>query len=348
MGFAKLTFLLVLKVYFLDLYQNIHMPDIKTAEDIETYFPDELSARKWLSYLRWGQWASCPYCGNSKAYFIENGKRYKCADKKCGKKFSLTAVTLLQDTNLPLKHYMNAVFLQIIKRGQAMAWDFEKHININSRTAIIIKDKLDFCWNRINRTDKTRHQIFELLFVEFFNSYEHYQSFKSKKYSTASGWHERFEGVTDISNPEHYSKLISYIQVYLYCTKYIFIPFAEPQELLVETFLWLKDNGIKEYSSDMLLKYINRTISRLWNKFLKEHPKFNDLPRIWNRRTKENMRRNIKGAYLVELTKKRLENKGKTTSEIRSNKQMLDKVKSEIREKRDRRGDVLDFNSHFH
>lgn len=91
--------------------------EINTLEDLITNYPDDDSARKYFSHIRWGQWAECPFCGNKRAYFIENGKRYKCANKECYKKFSCTVKTVLECTNLSYDKWLKIIFLYAKTRG---------------------------------------------------------------------------------------------------------------------------------------------------------------------------------------------------------------------------------------
>ena len=69
--------------------------------EVIRYFSDEQVCRDHLAELRWkdGQ-AVCPYCDHEKVYVIENGNRYKCANKKCYKKFSVTVGTIFENTKI--------------------------------------------------------------------------------------------------------------------------------------------------------------------------------------------------------------------------------------------------------
>ena len=56
---------------------------------------DEKTCREYLANNRWeGGKAVCPYCGHGKCYVIENGERYKCANKECFKRFHVTVGTI--------------------------------------------------------------------------------------------------------------------------------------------------------------------------------------------------------------------------------------------------------------
>lgn len=56
--------------------------------------PNEITCKQYLAKQRWNGNTVCPYCGDLKCYTIEGGKRYKCADKNCFKRFTVTVGTI--------------------------------------------------------------------------------------------------------------------------------------------------------------------------------------------------------------------------------------------------------------
>ena len=57
------------------------MPSFKNLKELMIKFQDEQVCRDYLVQHRWGGKPVCPYCGCDRSYKIENGKRFKCANK---------------------------------------------------------------------------------------------------------------------------------------------------------------------------------------------------------------------------------------------------------------------------
>lgn len=115
-------------------------------------------------------------------------------------------------------------------------------------------------------------------------------------------WRDQFVGCTDMSNIKHYSKIIHYIKMYFFYTPWIWENFISPEEILSETIIYLADKKI-EYAtdSDILIKNINRRISFLWHKYLKEHPvHYNYLNKV-SKINKIKYRKNLSDPYLIDI-----------------------------------------------
>ena len=61
----------------------------------------EAQCRKMLVKNRWDGVPKCPYCGCDKSYVIEKGERFKCANKECYKKYSVTVGLCFHASNIP-------------------------------------------------------------------------------------------------------------------------------------------------------------------------------------------------------------------------------------------------------
>ena len=74
--------------------------------------PDEQSCRQYIAKQRWGVGrVVCPYCNCERAYVLEGGKRYKCKDKTCLKKFSVTVGTVMEASTIPLIKWLTGFYL---------------------------------------------------------------------------------------------------------------------------------------------------------------------------------------------------------------------------------------------
>lgn len=87
--------------------------NINTLNALRKEFDTEAKCRAHLAVMRWGVDGipCCPFCGVVGAKIIEGGKRFKCKDKACRKKFSVTVGTIFENTKLPLTVWFTALYL---------------------------------------------------------------------------------------------------------------------------------------------------------------------------------------------------------------------------------------------
>jgi len=82
--------------------------------DLADMFPDEEAAVKWFEYWHWpdGEMA-CMRCGSPNCYRVKSGKPmpYRC--RECKKYFSLKTNTAMEASNLPLRKWVYAIYLEI-------------------------------------------------------------------------------------------------------------------------------------------------------------------------------------------------------------------------------------------
>lgn len=247
-----------------------------TIEDIDNAFPDEASARRYIANIRWGKWAKCPYCGNDKAYFIENGTRYKCASKECYKKFSVTVNTLMEATNVPLNNWLKLIFAYCKKRGRCEFSELKDAASIRQdKTVISIGKKIGFAFSKVEREvgESTEILMHKLIYSLIF-SYELYEDEVNKgTYNTK--FYAHVGVINDISNIKQYNELLTYTDWYMRCyATWIFIEFTTPNDVISETFLALKDKGIIEYDTEMILRLLRNTYSRMWEDYLSNSKKY--------------------------------------------------------------------------
>lgn len=96
--------------------------------------PDEATCRKYLADQRWQDGkAICPYCGYGKCYNIEKGKRYKCGNSECYKKFSVITGTVFEASNIPLFKWFTAVYLITAHKKGISSYQLGKDIGVSQK-----------------------------------------------------------------------------------------------------------------------------------------------------------------------------------------------------------------------
>lgn len=118
---------------------------MKFASLIELFdkFPTEESCREFLIQQRWNGKPVCPYCGHAeKAYVIEGGKRFKCGNKECHKKYSVTVGTFFEDTKIGLRTWFAAMYLITAHKKGISSCQLARDLNVQQKTAWFILHRI--------------------------------------------------------------------------------------------------------------------------------------------------------------------------------------------------------------
>src|SRR3979411_1501298 len=103
--------------------------------ELITTMPDEKRCRKYLAEQRWNGKPKCPYCGWDKCYIIEKGKRFKCGNQTCYKKFSVTVGTIFEASNIPLQKWFMAVYLCSAHKKGISSYQLGRDIGVAQKSA---------------------------------------------------------------------------------------------------------------------------------------------------------------------------------------------------------------------
>ncbi len=107
----------------------------KSLPQILNHFKDKETCVKFLEEQRWGGKPICPKCGCKKVYSIEGGKRYKCADKECYKKFSVTVGTVFENSKVPLNIWFAAIYLATAHKKGISSLQLHRDLGVTQKTA---------------------------------------------------------------------------------------------------------------------------------------------------------------------------------------------------------------------
>lgn len=111
------------------------MNTIKNLKELFNKFSDEQKCRDFLVQQRWNGSPVCPYCNSNKWYSIENGKRFKCGNKECYKKYSVTVGTIFHASNIPLTTWLPAMYLITSHKKGLSSCQLAKHLGVCQKTA---------------------------------------------------------------------------------------------------------------------------------------------------------------------------------------------------------------------
>jgi transposase-like protein len=108
---------------------------VKNLKDLFKKFSDDNACRQFLVQQRWNGSPECPYCGSSKWYSIENGKRFKCGNKECYKKYSVTVGTVFEASNIPLTTWFPAMYIIASHKKGISSVQLAKDLGVTQKTA---------------------------------------------------------------------------------------------------------------------------------------------------------------------------------------------------------------------
>lgn len=95
--------------------------------------PTEETCREYLVQQRWNGKPICPYCGSGKVYSIEKGKRFKCGNPDCYKKYSATVGTVMEASNIPLVKWFTAIYISTAHKKGISSYQLGKDIGVSQK-----------------------------------------------------------------------------------------------------------------------------------------------------------------------------------------------------------------------
>lgn len=114
--------------------------EFATLLELTTAIPDEAAAIAHFTAIRWKNGEFCPYCGHDRLYHFEDGKTHKCA--QCRQRFSIKVGTIFEDSKLPLRTWMLAVwYITSHKKGIAST-QLAKDLGVTQKTAWFMMHRL--------------------------------------------------------------------------------------------------------------------------------------------------------------------------------------------------------------
>lgn len=115
----------------------------KSLIDLLDKFPTEESCRQFLIEQRWNGKPTCPHCGYAeKAYSIEGDKRFKCGNKECHKKYSVTVGTYFENSNIGLRTWFAAMYLITAHKKGISSAQLARDLRIHQKTAWFILHRI--------------------------------------------------------------------------------------------------------------------------------------------------------------------------------------------------------------
>lgn len=116
------------------------IPTFKSLSELFDHFPTQESCVAYLEDVRWGNTPVCPHCACEGAYKTNRG--YKCKQKECGKKFTVTVGTFFENTKIPLRQWFAAMYLVSCTSKGVSSVQLSKDLNVTQKTAWFILHRI--------------------------------------------------------------------------------------------------------------------------------------------------------------------------------------------------------------
>jgi transposase-like protein len=131
----------------------------KTLVQLLDHFKDEETCKAYLEQQRWGGTPACPHCGVINPYRTNRG--FKCRDKACGKKFSLTVGTIYENSKIPLRTWFAAIYLITSSKKGISSLQLHRQLGITQKSAWFLLHRI-----REMLKDKAPHMLKDTVQVD--------------------------------------------------------------------------------------------------------------------------------------------------------------------------------------
>src|SRR6202012_6130877 len=85
---------------------------------------------------RWGNTPACPCCGSTNVVrFATNNRIFKCREKQCRSKFSVTVGTIYENTKIPLTKWFLATYILAVHSKGISSLQLANWLGVTQKTS---------------------------------------------------------------------------------------------------------------------------------------------------------------------------------------------------------------------
>ena len=130
-------------------YQGPGRYDRKGLSLIEVMdmFPDEESAEKWFTEIRWPSGVCCPACGSLKIQNRVNRKPQPYWCKDCHTYFSVKTGSVMHSSNIPLRKWAIATYLMMTNLKGVSSMKLHRDLKISQKAAWHMAHRIRETWS---------------------------------------------------------------------------------------------------------------------------------------------------------------------------------------------------------
>jgi transposase-like protein len=108
--------------------------------DLMSAIPDEQAAIDHFRGILWAGGPFCPYCGGRKVCHFSDQRTHKCSG--CRQKFSIKVGTIFEDSKVPLRKWLMAIWLITSHKKGIASTQLAKDIKVTQKTAWFMLHRL--------------------------------------------------------------------------------------------------------------------------------------------------------------------------------------------------------------
>jgi transposase-like protein len=116
------------------------MTEYASLYDLFEAIPDEQAAINYFKAIRWANGEFCPYCGHGEIYGLKGGRAWKCAE--CRKKFSIRVGSIFEDSKIPLRKWLAAIWLITSHRKGIASTQIARDLGVTQKTGWFMLHRL--------------------------------------------------------------------------------------------------------------------------------------------------------------------------------------------------------------
>jgi transposase-like protein len=106
-------------------------------------FNTDEKCRLFLEQQRWNGEPACPFCGSvNVCRFTTNKKVFKCREKECRKKFTVTVGTIYENTKVPLTKWFLATYILSFHSKGLSALQLSAWLDVTPKTAWFLNHRI--------------------------------------------------------------------------------------------------------------------------------------------------------------------------------------------------------------
>jgi transposase-like protein len=112
----------------------------KNLQSLLDFFKDDATCKAYYEQKRWGGTVACVHCGSVKVYYTNRG--FKCGEKLCAKKFSVTVGTIFENTKISLRIWFAAMYLISTSKKGVSSLQVAEQLGITQKTAWFLNHRI--------------------------------------------------------------------------------------------------------------------------------------------------------------------------------------------------------------
>jgi transposase-like protein len=111
------------------------MKTFKSILEFQKEFSTDEKCREYLGQQRWDGTPACPFCGSINVHRFPDGKIFKCREKQCRNKFSVTVGTIYENTKIPLTKWFLATYILAVHSKGISSLQLATWLGVTQKTA---------------------------------------------------------------------------------------------------------------------------------------------------------------------------------------------------------------------